>query len=218
MHEKSLEFLSKTASRYSAWLIGGSHLMSENGTFRNKSHIFSPTGKLIGTYNKRNLFGYERYQGILAGEKDFIFKINNWKSTIRICSDLWNTKDHSSLLRKEIDVIFSPVLTSLPDQSYTNYGRFLWHNLAVIRSKEAAVVVVVSDPAMQAIKEPYWCAGASCIADPSWRFKNKEPLGTNILSSLPDGCEGVISVNLNLEKIKEQKHYRINMGLMPKEF
>jgi predicted amidohydrolase len=215
--EKSLEFLRETSSRYSAWLIGGSHLTSEKGKFKNKSHIFSPSGKLIGSYNKRNLFGYERYKGIIAGEKDFIFNLNEWNATIRICSDLWNTQDHSMLLRKKIDIIFSPTLTSLPDQSYTNYGRFLWHNLAVIRSKEAGVVVVVSDPAMQVIKEPYWSAGASCIADPSWRFKNQEPIGANILSSLPDGREGIVSVNVNLGKIKEQKDYRINMGLMSKE-
>lgn len=213
-HEKALEFLSNTATSYTSWIIGGSHLVKKNEDFRNRCHVFSNSGKLVGTYDKQRLFGYERYQGIIAGKENLIFNINGWKATVRICSDLWNTQDYSMLLRENLDIIFSPILTSLPDKSYTNYGRFLWHDLAVIRSKEAAAAVVVSDPAMQAIKEPYWCAGASCIADPSWRFRNQDPLGTNILSVIPDGSEGMISRHLDLEKIKEQKSYRRNMGLM----
>jgi hypothetical protein len=86
--------------------------------------------------------------------------------------------------------------------------------LAVIRSKEAAAAVVVSDPAIQPIKEPYWCAGASCIADPSWRFNNQDPIGKNILTTIPDGKEGIIIKELDLEAIKKQKTYRKKMGLL----
>ncbi|MHA2304811.1 MAG: carbon-nitrogen hydrolase family protein [Candidatus Hodarchaeales archaeon] len=207
-------FLRAAATRFNSWIIGGSHLVNEKGSFRNRSHIYSPSGKLIGTYDKRRLFGYERYQGILAGKDNCFFKVDKWKASIRICNDLWNTQDYSMLLRENLDIIFSPILTSLPDKSYTNYGRYLWHNLAVIRSKEAAAAVVVSDPAIQPIKEPYWCAGASCIADPSWRFNNQDPIGKNILTTIPDGKEGIIIKELDLEAIKKQKTYRKKMGLL----
>ena len=217
VHDLTLEFLKNTSFDYSAFIIGGSHLFKENKTFKNRSHVLSPEGKLIGFYDKRHPFGYEQHQGIMPGEKDFFFKIGKWKATIRICNDLWNTHDHSILIKEGIDIIFSPILTSLSEQSYTNYGRFLWHNLAVIRSKEAASAVVVSDSAIQVIKEPYWCAGASCIADPSSRFSNQEPFGTNLLVSIPDGKENILSVTLDLNKIQEQKQYRLKMGLMENE-
>ena len=212
--EEAQEFLRTTATRFNSWVIGGSHLVNEKGIFRNRCHIYSPSGILIGTYDKKRLFGYERYQGILAGKDNCFFKIDEWKASIRICNDLWNTQDYSILLKENLDIIFSPILTSIPDKSYTNYGRFLWHNLAVIRSKEAAAAVVVSDPAMQPIKEPYWCAGASCIADPSWRFKNQDPLGKNILKTKADGKEGIILKQLDLEAVRKQKTYRIEMGLL----
>ena len=90
----------------------------------------------------------------------------------------------------------------------------MWNNLAVIRAKEAASALIVSDSAMQPIREPYWCAGASCIIDPSWRFSNNEPIGNNILSSIPDGSRGIISATLDLTRIRQQRQYRKDMGLL----
>ncbi|MHA2408264.1 MAG: hypothetical protein ACXACA_07825, partial [Candidatus Ranarchaeia archaeon] len=68
--------------------------------------------------------------------------------------------------------------------------------------------------AMQPIREPYWCAGASCIADPSLRFTNKEAVGHGILSTIPNGSQGVVSVTLDLDKIRDQKQYRKDIGLL----
>ncbi|UCG02493.1 MAG: carbon-nitrogen hydrolase family protein [Candidatus Heimdallarchaeota archaeon] len=214
INESSLEFLKNTALRYKAWIIGGSHLIKQNDAYSNRAHIFNPSGHLIGTYNKRHPFGYEQIQEISPGNKNLFWQIDDWKATIQICSDLWNTNDYSLLVTKDIDLVFCPILTTIPDQSFTNYGRFMWYNLAVIRAKEAATAVIVSDSAMQPIRDPYWCAGASCIVDPSWRFTNEDTIGKNILSSIPDGSRGIITVTLDLKKIRQQRQYRRNMGLL----
>lgn len=214
VHEKSIDILKDLANSYSVWVIGGSQIVQEEKRYFNRSHVFNPSGKLIGFYNKRHLFGYEQIQEISSGEDALIWWIDEWKATIQICSDLWNTHDYSLLVKEKIDLIFSPILTTIPNGSFTNYGRFMWYNLAVIRAKEAAAAVIVSDSAMQLIRDPYWCAGASCIVDPSIRFTNQEPLGQGILTSIPEGRSGVVSVTLNLEKIREQKQYRKDMGLL----
>lgn len=218
LNEMSIDFLKEIAITFSTWVIGGSHLVKDlegdDERIFNRSHVFDPSGRLIGTYDKRHPFGYERFQEISPGKTELTWKIGDWNATIQICSDLWNTMDYSSLIVKNIDLIFSPILTTLPDSTFTNYGRFMWHNLAVIRAKEAAAAVVVSDSAMSPIREPYWCAGASCIVDPSFRFTNQEALGQRILTTIPDGNRGVVSVQLNLDKIRAQKNYRLDMGLL----
>ncbi len=214
VHETSLAFLKEVAIHYSTWVIGGSHLVKDEDSYFNRAHIFDPSGRLIGTYDKRHPFGYEQLQEITPGDKDFIWRINDWKVTIQICSDLWNIIDYSSLINENFDIVFSPILTTIPDRLYTNYGRFMWYNLAVIRAKEAATAVIVSDTAMQVIHDPYWCAGASCIVDPSYRFTNEEPIGKNILCSIPNGSKGVVSVTLDLDKIRQQRQYRKDMGLL----
>jgi len=214
IHKSSLSFLKQTAVHYKAWVIGGSHLVNEKGSFFNRTHIFDPSSKLVGTYDKHRPFGYEQVQEISPGDKTFFWQIYDWKATIQICSDLWNTNDYSLLVTKGIDLVFCPILTTIPNKLYTNYGRFMWYHLAVIRAKEAATAVIVSDSAMQPIREPYWCAGASCIVDPSWRFTNEEPIGKNILSSRPDGSRGIVTVTLDLDKIRQQRQYRKDMGLL----
>lgn len=214
IHKISLDFLKNAAIHYNAWIIGGSHLVNDKDSYFNRAHIFDPSGHLIGSYDKRHPFGYEQVQKISSGNKNLIWQIDDWKATIQICSDLWNTNDYSLLITEDMDIVFCPILTTIPNKTYTNYGRFMWYNLAVIRAKEAATAIIVSDNAMQAIREPYWCAGASCIVDPSWRFTNEEPIGKNILSSLPDGKRGVVAVTLDLDKIRQQRQYRKDMGLL----
>lgn len=214
IHDSSMNFLKKIAIRYKAWIIGGSHLVNDTSSFFNRAHIVDPVGHLIGTYEKRHPFGYERIQEISPGNRNLFWKIDDWQATIQICSDLWNTNDYSLVVTKDIDLVFCPILTTIPDQSYTAYGRFMWYNLAVIRAKEAATAVIVSDSAMQPIRDPYWCAGASCIVDPSWRFINEEPIGKNILSSIPNGKRGIVTVTLDLNRIRQQRQYRKDMGLL----
>lgn len=215
IHESSMNFLIKTAIEHNAWIIGGSHLVDDNtSSYFNRAHIVNPSGHLIGTYDKKHPFGYERVQEISPGNKNLVWKINDWKAAIQICSDLWNTKDYSLLVPEDIDLVFCPILTTIPDKKYTNYGRFMWYNLAVIRAKEAASAIIVSDSAMQLIRGSYWCAGASCIIDPSWRFSNNEPIGNKILSSIPDGSRGIVKATLDLTRIHQQRQYRKDMGLL----
>ncbi|MHA2329575.1 MAG: carbon-nitrogen hydrolase family protein [Candidatus Hodarchaeales archaeon] len=93
IQKKSFEFLKKTASTLSLWVVGGSHLVRDGEKIMNRAHVLNPTGQLIGVYDKRNLFGYEKFQEISPGKNDFFWEINDWKATVKLCSDLWNTAE-----------------------------------------------------------------------------------------------------------------------------
>jgi predicted amidohydrolase len=213
-HQESLTFLTDLATSFDFWIIGGSQLIENQGVFHNRCHVLDPTGRLVGTYDKKRPFGYEKAQGLTAGRGELIWSIGDWKVGVRICNDLWNVSDYATLIEKELDILFCPILTPVPDRSFTNYGRFMWYNLAVIRAKEGATAVVVSDSAKAPIREPYWSTGASCIVDPSKRFQNSDEIGFGILDTIPDGEEGILTKKLDYQAIQDQRQYRKEMGLL----
>ncbi|MHA1225752.1 MAG: carbon-nitrogen hydrolase family protein [Candidatus Hodarchaeales archaeon] len=216
LSEHSLDYLEKLSSNFSIWVIGGSQLIQEEKQYFNRSHIFSPSGNLVGIYDKQYPFGFEKIRGLGQGKELLFWNINGWKASIRICSDLWVPGEHIKLLRNKIDVLFCPIMSSIPNKDLTNYGRYMWHSLALIRGKESASAVVVSDWACQAIKEPYWTSGASCIVDPSKKFHNHEPTAKNIVTASVTQ-QTVLTKEINLAEIREQRNYRENMGLIPME-
>ncbi|MHA1971976.1 MAG: carbon-nitrogen hydrolase family protein [Candidatus Hodarchaeales archaeon] len=216
LSERSLDYLEKVASNFGVWVIGGSQLVHEENEYFNRSHIFDPSGNLVGVYDKHYPFGIEKYRRLGQGKKLFFWNINDWKTSIKICSDLWVPGEQIQLLRNNVDLIFCPIMSSVPKESLTNYGSYMWHSLAVIRGKEAASALIVSDWARQAIKEPHWTCGASCIVDPSKKFQNNEPIANNIVTR-SNTNQTIIMKELNLTEIREQRNYRINMGLIPVE-
>ncbi len=213
----SKEFLKNTALKYSAWVIGGSFLVQENDHNFNRSLIFNPEGKIVGKYDKIRLFGYEKTQDIFPGNALFTWKIGNFRAGIRICNDLWNLNLIQELISEEIDILFVPALTVVPESIYTNYGQYIWHNLAFIRAKEGAMAIIVSDTNRAILSDPYWSTGASCIADPSQKFTNEEPQCQNMLNKIDSGSKGIIWKILNLEELRAQRNYREFVGLLTKE-
>jgi predicted amidohydrolase len=213
----SKEFLKNTALRYSSWIVGGSFIIKENNQFFNRSLIYNSKGEIVGKYDKIRLFGYEKTQDIIPGNSLFTWKIGEFCAGIRICNDLWNLNLVQELINQEIDILFVPALTVVPEKIYTNYGQHIWHNLAFIRAKEGSMVIVVSDTHRSILSDPYWSTGASCIADPSQKFTNEEARGQNMLNKINSGSRGIIWKILNLHELRAQRNYREFVGLLTKE-
>ncbi len=210
----SKEFLKDVAIEYSTWVVGGSQIVQEGNKNYNRSFIFNQNGTIIGEYDKQRLFGYEQTQNITPGKSLFAWRMGNFKAGIRICNDLWKVKLVQELISEEIDILFVPALTVVPEESYTNYGQHIWHNLAFIRAKEGAMAVIVSDIARSVLSDPYWSTGASCIADPSQKFTNLEPRGQNMLLKLDSGRSGILWKTFSLQQLTDQKNYRKIIGLL----
>ncbi|MHA1975570.1 MAG: carbon-nitrogen hydrolase family protein [Candidatus Hodarchaeales archaeon] len=210
----STQFLKDVAKAYTTWIIGGSLIAEGENQFYNRSLIINPKGEIIGKYDKQRLFGFEKTQDLIPGKSLFTWNIGNFHAGIRICNDLWNLNLVQELISREIDILFVPALTVVPEEALTSYGQYIWYNLAVIRAKEGAMVVVVSDTAKSVLSDPYWSTGASCIADPSQKFSNQEPHGANMLTTLDSGNQGIITKKISLQKLREQRTYRKTVGLM----
>jgi predicted amidohydrolase len=215
---KSLEFLAGLSSKQKAFTIAA-HLVCQDESIYNRCHVFDPKGELAGCYDKIHPFGYERERGIKAGSREFIFNLSGWKASCKICSDLWHTRDFIPLMESEVDILFVPVFTVVPGQDYTSYGKHLWYNLAVTRAKEGCMAVCISDFAAGGITENLFTAGATCLVDPSVRFKNSESPYNTILSAInvgnghQNGKPGIVKKTISLENIRFHRSYRKNMGL-----
>ncbi|MCK5344155.1 MAG: carbon-nitrogen hydrolase family protein [Candidatus Heimdallarchaeota archaeon] len=210
----SVRYLKSIAQKYTTWIVGGSQIVEEKEHFYNRSLIINQRGEIIGKYDKQRLFGYELTQEITPGKSLFTWNIGNFRAGICICNDLWNLNLVQEQISKEIDILFVPVLTVVPEEALTNYGQHIWHNLALIRAKEGAMAIVVSDTAKSIFSDPYWSTGASCIADPSQNFTNQEPRGKNMLKKVNSGGRGVLKKTINLQQLRAQRAYRKTVGLL----
>lgn len=213
-YQDSISFLQSIALTYSSWVIGGSQIAKNGENYLNRSSIINPSGKIIGTYDKHRLFGYELSQNMIAGIIPFHWKLGQFNASICICNDLWSLKNVNRIIENDTDVLFVPTLSVVPKSTDTKYGQHIWHNLAFIRAKEGAMAVVVSDTAKLPFVEPYWSSGASCIVDPSKRFTNQEAKGKHMIKTLESGERGTVFKTISFKKIREQRSYRKNMGLM----
>jgi len=213
-YEDSISFLQSIAVTYSSYVIGGSQIAKIGEKFHNRSSIINAKGKIIGTYDKQRLFGYELNQNMLAGQDPFHWKLGSFNASICICNDLWSLNIVKRVIENDTDVIFVPTLSVVPKKLDTSYGQYIWHNLAFIRAKEGAMAVVVSDTAELPLIEPFWSCGASSIVDPSKRFSNQETKGKHMISTIESGESGVVLKTILLGEIREQRSYRKMMGLM----
>ena len=75
--EDSISFLQSIASTFTAWVVGGSQISKIGEKYVNRSCIINSNGKIIGTYDKHRLFGYELHQNMLAGKNPFHWNV--WK-------------------------------------------------------------------------------------------------------------------------------------------
>ncbi|MHA1236290.1 MAG: carbon-nitrogen hydrolase family protein [Candidatus Hodarchaeales archaeon] len=213
-YQDSLSFLQSIALTYSSWVIGGSQIAKNGENYLNRSSIINPQGKIIGTYDKHRLFGYELRQNMIAGKDLFHWKLGQFNASVCICNDLWNLKNVNRIIGSDTDILFVPTLSVVPKSADTNYGQYIWHNLAFIRAKEGAMAVVVSDTAKLPFMKPYWSSGATCIVDPSMRFSNQETKGKHMIKALESGERGIVFKTISFKKIREQRLYRKNMGLL----
>ncbi|HKZ42628.1 MAG TPA: hypothetical protein VJ044_16815, partial [Candidatus Hodarchaeales archaeon] len=142
---------------------------------------------------------------------------NNIKVQILICSDLWFPELIRGRLPDLPDLLVIPTMSIVPEQQLVGYGRSLWHSLALTRSRENAIPVVVSDWAVQhwsGSSAQNWTCGASSISDPStrWRTRSEEDQGFLRVES---GEATILQSYVSMEKVSEYRKYRRETGLLP---
>ena len=214
--EKLFKLKSELASftqQHECYLITGSYAHPQDNTWFNRSLIFDPHGTNQYYYDKTHPFNFEKKNGVSPGLNRNVFTINNLKVKLLICSDLWFPEEIRSLQDEKIDLILVPAMAVVRNQSLVNYGQTLWHSLALTRSKENVIPLVVSDWAIQPVRDSYTC-GASCIIDPSVRWQNaiEEPKSFNKFTTKTEGA--LVSI-ISRNAVLEYQAYRREVGLLP---
>ncbi len=187
-------FLSKEAEMLSLYIVGGTlPEKTESNKLFNTCTVWSPSGKLLGTYRKIHLFDVNLPGGLTFKESDifnagnvpFIFNINDIKIGIVICYDIRFPELARLLALSGIDLLI------LPGAFNNITGPAHWEITLRTRAVENTIYVAAISPAPNE-NSSYIAYGHSMIVD---------PFGT-ILTSFRDE-EGVKIEEINLKKIKE---------------
>ena len=206
--------ISSLCQEYHVPIVAGSvPYKTRRNRWRNRSYLFSSDGRVIGVYDKQRPFRTEILMGLEPGKRTPIFKLAHLRLAILLCSDLW----FPGLVRqasKDADFIAVPAMTTVLNQRHIAYGRWAWHSLVVVRSKENAIPIVSADHAVGVYTSGIYTCGASCIADPSHRFDDEEGPHTQALKVADPKSQAAIVSTISQESIEEYKAYRRRVGLL----
>jgi len=206
--------ISDLCQKHRVFIVAGSvPYRTRRNRWRNRSYLFSSDGRVIGAYDKQRPFRTEILMGLEPGKQTPIFCLAQLRLSILLCSDLWFPR----LVRrasKDADFIAVPAMTTVLNQRHTAYGRWAWHSLVVVRSKENAIPIVSADHPEGVYASGIYTCGASCIADPSHRFGSNEGPHTQALKVADPRSQTVIVSTISQESIRDYKAYRREVGLL----
>ena len=207
-----IDFLADCAKDFCCFIVGGSfHRFDESANqYFNTSYLFNRSGEIIGSYSKRKPYDKELKFGVSPGVEPGIFNIEEWRVGILICADLWYP-ELSRAIMERVDIIAVPVQSVVRDSAYQEYGRRLWHALALTRAQENAVITLVADhPALP--RKPY-CAGGYSICDPSMSVETSDMNKIQLKDC--QGKPGFIVAKLDHHRLSNFRKYRADRGLLP---
>jgi len=206
--------ISHLTQEYKIPMIAGTiPSQTEKHKWRNRSYLFSSRGKILGSYDKRHPFRAEKHLGLEAGTQTPTFKIRDFRVAILICSDLW-FHDLVSQVASKVDFLAIPTMTTVLDSEQIQYGQWAWQSLIAVRAKEYTIPIVSADQASREYAPGVFTCGGSCIADPSYRFRNNEGPSSQALKIAPTNTAAVVVSRISLESIREYKTYRQEVGLL----
>ena len=185
---------------------------TEKHKWRNRSYLFSSNGEILGSYDKQHPFRAEKRLGLEAGTQTPTFKIRNFRVGILICSDLW-FHDLVAQITSEVDFLAVPTMTTVLDSEQIQYGQWAWQSLIAVRAKEYTIPIVSADQASREYAPGVFTCGGSCIADPSYRFRNNEGPASQALKIASTNAAAVVVSRISLRSIREYKAYRQDVGL-----
>ncbi|MEZ4770496.1 MAG: carbon-nitrogen hydrolase family protein [Caldilineales bacterium] len=208
--ERARRFAVDLARGYRVNLVAGSveRWDERAGARVNTAIVLDRDGCELGSYQKRQLFGYEIERQVLPGQKPLVVEVEGVRCGVLICADLW----FPELVREiagEIDLLCVPAQTTIRPESDPAYARMLWHTMAMTRAQENVIAVAVSDHAATA-EAPFRCGGVASITDPS-----AQPDLPAIQRVIDDGGAGYAVVAVDLERLARFRSYRRKSGLLP---
>lgn len=195
-----------------AMVAGSVPTQTPEKRWRNRSHIFAADGSITGNYDKQHPFRSEKFMGLEPGNQTPTFEVSGLRLAVLICSDLW-FPDIIHQAAPKVDFVAVPTMTTVLNKDHTAYGRWTWHTLVEIRAKENVVPIVSADQLAREYLPGVFTCGASCIADPSYRFTTDEgPYSQALRVATQERATAVVST-ISKEAIGAYREYRRDIGL-----
>jgi len=203
-------FAADLARRHAVNLVAGSveRWDSNLGARVNTAVVYDRTGRELGRYAKRRLFGFERRRNVQPGERALVVALDGVPCGVLICADLWFPEQVRELAATA-DLLCVPAQTTIRAESQPAYARMLWQTLAMTRAQENVLAVAVCDQAASS-RAPFRCGGVASITDPS-----AEPDPAAIQRTLEDGGAGYLIATIDVPRLRRFRAYRRENGLLP---
>ncbi len=195
-----------------SFVAGSIPFRTDKNKWRNRSFVFSASGKILGSYDKSHPFRVEKQLGLEPGTLLPTFKIGDLRMAVLICSDLWY-HDLVSHYAPEVDFLAVPTMTTVLNNLHIEYGQWAWQSLVSVRAKEYTIPIVSTDQASHEYAPGVFTCGGSCIADPSIRFLNSEGPNTQALRIIQDKRKQFITSQISLKAVRAYTSYRRDVGL-----
>lgn len=112
--QRTKEFLSAAAQKFSVNIIGGSVIVSSGGKIFNRCLVANRRGEIVAAYDKTHLFSFAHEDDVFnAGDNLSVVEIDGVKCGLAICYDLRFPKFISKIALAGAEVIFIPSAWSL---------------------------------------------------------------------------------------------------------
>jgi predicted amidohydrolase len=108
-YEETMKFLAETSKTIQGiYLLGGTVLEEDNGTFYNTSTLWR-NGKLIGKYRKRNPINAELKAGVSCGNKPAVYTTEHCTVGMLVCADMFDPPTVKAVVDWGAELVFLPV-------------------------------------------------------------------------------------------------------------
>ncbi|MCE7734476.1 MAG: hypothetical protein GPJ54_06335 [Candidatus Heimdallarchaeota archaeon] len=154
--------------------------------------------------------GERERNNIEPGANIGVIEVNKIKLGVIICADLWNWKlVYDLVVKQQAELLIVPAFTVVP-KGYRAYAKYQWLSLAITRSREFVIPIVIADHLTNGIE--YDVGAVSCIIDPS--IKNARIKNIEDFVILPKGELATYTIDFN--PIYNYRKYRSRNGLLQK--
>jgi len=106
------------AAKYKVYIMAGSFMHPDGEKVVNRSYLFGPDGKLIGTQDKVHLFPTEREWGISSGDRFHVFHTLIGNLSMPVCMDATYFETFRILQLMGAEIVMVPIANAEPYHFY----------------------------------------------------------------------------------------------------
>ncbi|HHY95300.1 MAG TPA: hypothetical protein GX513_09860 [Firmicutes bacterium] len=218
--ERFQEKAAGLALKHQVYLCPGTALRARQGDVFCAAPLFSPRGELLGVQEQLHLRARERAWGVRGGDELAVFSVEGVATGIVVGTDAWYPEVSRVLALRGADLLLAPLSVPAP------YG--FWEQVAgmwqeVQQNQVFALEAGLSGRLLGLDFRGRTAAFAPCDAQLAWvNPPGTDPGDTGWLGVLPEGEEGPIWVEVQLEALTRARRYfpvfQFNVSLYQRHF